>query len=63
MKDNDALRARVLTTADTHQSRWHYQGLARVVAERRPDVVAIVGDSLEAFSGSGKYRYSVEERT
>jgi len=52
---------RVLTVADLHQSSVLYRELALSVEEHRPDVVAIVGDALEAFSASSKFRLTVEE--
>ena len=44
-----------------HQSRLHYQSLVQAVKDHRPNVVAVVGDALEAFSRSGRRRLSVEE--
>jgi hypothetical protein len=44
-----------------HQSRLHYQSLVQAVRDHRPNVVAIVGDALEAFSRSGRRRLSVED--
>jgi metallophosphoesterase superfamily enzyme len=60
---NDALPicVRVLTTTDLHQSRLLYGGLTEAVRKHSPDVVAVVGDALEAFSRSGKRRLSAEE--
>jgi Icc-related predicted phosphoesterase len=60
---NDALPicVRVLTATDLHQSRLLYGGLTEAVRKHSPDVVAVVGDALEAFSRSGKRRLSAEE--
>lgn len=38
----------MLTTADIHQSELHYEELARAVSKHRPDVLALVGDMLNA---------------
>jgi hypothetical protein len=55
------LNVRVLTVVDLHQSRLHYRSLVLGVEEQHPDVVAIVGDALEAFSSPGKYRFTADE--
>lgn len=39
----------ILTAADLHQSRVLYQQLHRAVERHRPDVVALVGDVLDAM--------------
>jgi Icc-related predicted phosphoesterase len=61
MNERNTASVRLLTAADIHQSGLHYRSLAQAVAQHRPDVVAIVGDALEAFSRSGKSRLSVDE--
>ena len=49
---------RVLAAADLHQSRLHYRSLAQATAEYEPDVVAIVGDALQALGSPGKYQFT-----
>lgn len=49
MNNGDPQHVRVLTVADLHQSRSLFPQLTAVVAEHRPDVVAFVGDMLDAF--------------
>jgi len=61
MNNSGSISVRVLTATDLHQSRVLYNGLVVAVRQHRPDVVAIVGDALEAFSPSGKRRLSVKE--
>jgi len=61
VNNSDSISVRVLTVTDLHQSRTLYSGLVGAVRRHRPDVVAIVGDALEAFSAGGKRRLSVDE--
>lgn len=61
MNKTNEVEVRVITASDLHQSERHYRSLARAVAEHRPDVVAIVGDALEAYSAIGNNRLPVEE--
>jgi Icc-related predicted phosphoesterase len=61
MNESNASKVRVITTSDLHQSERHYRSLSRAVAEHRPDVVAIVGDALEACSAIGKDRLDVSD--
>ena len=49
---------RVLAAADLHQSRLHYRNLAQATAEHGPDVVAIVGDALQALGSPGKNQFT-----
>lgn len=54
-------RMRVLTAADLHQSRLHYRGLTQAVKRHHPNVVAIVGDALEAFLFHKTFHFSTPE--
>lgn len=48
------MRLRVLTAADLHQSRRHFQWLCDEVKSKRPDLVAFVGDFLsDSAAGAG----------
>jgi Icc-related predicted phosphoesterase len=39
---------KLLTATDLHQHRWLYEGLEKAVEEHKPDVLALVGDFLDA---------------
>ncbi|HEV2328654.1 MAG TPA: metallophosphoesterase [Verrucomicrobiae bacterium] len=51
----------LLIATDLHQSRLHYQKLAQAVAQYRPDVVALVGDVLDALQFSTKTQFTTKE--
>ena len=61
MKSKKSLRLRVLTASDLHQSPFHYQSLVKATGEHQPDVVAIVGDALDALEPAGKARLTTAE--
>jgi len=51
---------KVLTAADLHRSKRLYAELAAAVATHKPDVVALVGDFLDAFESTAE-RLSTSE--
>lgn len=53
-------KIKVLTVSDIHRSKTHYRNLAAAVKEHRPDVVALLGDFLDA-SGSSESKLPVDE--
>src|SRR5436190_2145599 len=55
------MRLRVLTVADLHQSRRHFQWLGEEVKSKRPDLVAFVGDVLSDSAASGGDQVGTEE--
>lgn len=55
------MHLRVLTVADLHQSRTHFQWLCDEVKSKRPDLVAFVGDVLSDSGGSGGDQIHTEE--
>lgn len=50
-----------MTVTDLHQSRPLYEELERAVKNHRPDVVALVGDVLDALQYSSKKQFSTKE--
>lgn len=59
MKSNFTIR--VLTVSDIHQSKTHYRQLAEAVDLHRPDLVACVGDVLDALEFSPKIQFTTAE--
>jgi Icc-related predicted phosphoesterase len=49
MKSRTTPTVRVLTVTDMHQRKALFRDLSRAVEMHKPDVVAIIGDALEAF--------------
>jgi Icc-related predicted phosphoesterase len=47
-----SLKVKVLTVSDLHRGRFLYQLLERAVQKHRPEVVALVGDFLDATPGT-----------
>lgn len=52
---------RVLTVSDLHQSRMHFQNLERAVAEHCPDILAVVGDVLDALSFDERRQFTTND--
>lgn len=61
MNNHLMMRVRVLTATDLHQSQLHFKKLAQAVSEYRPDVVALVGDVLDALQFSSKTQFTTKE--
>jgi len=55
------MRIRLLTVADLHQSRERFHGLRNAIEEHRPDVLAFVGDTLDAFPLDSKWQLATSE--
>lgn len=53
-------KIKVLTVSDIHRSKEHYRNLAAAVKAHRPDVVALLGDFLDA-SGSSDDKLPIDE--
>jgi Icc-related predicted phosphoesterase len=54
------IKVKIITVADIHASQKHYEYLAKAVATHRPDVVALVGDFLDA-TGKTDGKLTVED--
>lgn len=52
---------RVLTVSDLHQSRLHYRSLEHAVDVHRPDVLACVGDVLDALTFDERLQFTTAE--
>lgn len=61
MSNSRPIRIRVLSASDLHQSQLHYEELARAVSKHRPNVVALVGDVLNAVGSFGRSELSISK--
>ena len=52
-------KIKILTVTDLHQNEDLYESLAKAVKEHQPDVLAFVGDFLDA--GRGKKSFSIDD--
>lgn len=59
MKSNHSIK--LLTVSDLHQSKALFQQLSDAVALHRPDLVACVGDVLDALGFSARTQFATDE--
>ena len=61
MNSKNIFHVRVLTAADLHQIPFLYYSLDVAVEKHRPDLVAIVGDALDAMNYSAHRQFTTAE--